>query len=123
LQLQGPDHRETAQALRDGDFARMPITPADRLLLAFVRTLTVEAHRVTDAQVQGLREAGWSDAQIAEAAYEAAFFAFCTRLADAFGITPPAFMDRDGVPAVLGKRAEGLGESVAPETADTGNHP
>ena len=64
-------------------------------------TITRHAHRITDAQVQGLREAGWSDAQIAEAVHVAAFFALCTRLADAFDIKPPAMMDREGVPAAL----------------------
>jgi len=88
--------------LRDGDLTEAPITPEERLLLGFVETVTIAAHRVTDAQVQELRDVGWSDAQIAEAVYVAAYFALCTRLADAFDILPPEFMDRNGVPKVLG---------------------
>ena len=89
--------------MRDGDFERLPVTPAERLLLDFVETLTCRAHRISDAQVDGLRKAGWSDAQLAEAVYVGAFFALCTRMADAFDLLPPEFMDRDGVPAVLAR--------------------
>src|SRR2546423_637537 len=35
------------------------------MLLDFVGTITTGAYRVTDEQVQGLREVGWSDEQIA----------------------------------------------------------
>lgn len=87
--------------LRDGDLSEAPITREERLLLSLVETVTIAAHRVTDAQVQDLRDVGWSDAQIAEAVYVAAYFALCTRLADAFDIMPPDFMDREGVPKVL----------------------
>lgn len=102
--MQGEEYAETAQALRDGDLDRAPITPAERLLLEFVGTLTRHAYRITDEQVQGLRDAGWTDAQIAEAVYDGALFNLFVRLADAFGIHPPPLMDPDGVPkAVTGE--------------------
>lgn len=63
-----------------------PLSEAERALLRFVETVTRHAYRVTDAQVQELREAGWTDPQIAEAVYIAALFAFFNRVADAFGI-------------------------------------
>jgi alkylhydroperoxidase family enzyme len=90
LQLQGEQYEETAEALRKGDLEAAPITPAERLLLEFVGTLTRHAYRITDEQVQGLREVGWSDAQIAEAVYDGALFNLFVRLADAFDIQPPA---------------------------------
>ena len=90
-----------AMALRDGDVERAPIRPAERLLLEFIGTLTRHAYRITDEQVQGLRDAGWTDAQIAEAVYDGALFNLFVRLADAFGIRPPAMMDPDGVPAAI----------------------
>ena len=65
----------------------------------FVETITRHAYRVTDEQVDGLRNAGWSDEQIAEAAYDAALFNLFVRLADTFGIEPPAMYEPDGVPA------------------------
>lgn len=89
-----------AEALRRGD----PVPDLDerhRLLLAFVETITLHAYRVTDEQVQGLRNAGWSDEQIAECVYVAALFNLFVRLADAFGIEPPAAYEPEGVPPVI----------------------
>ena len=90
MQLQGEEYNETAEALRRGDLEAAPVTAAERLLLEFVGTLTHHAYRITDEQVQGLREVGWSDAQIAEAVYDGALFNLFVRLADAFDIHPPA---------------------------------
>ncbi len=87
--MQGERFHPAAQALRDGDLDAAELTPAERLLLEFVGTVTRHAYRVTDEQVQGLRDAGWTDAQIAEAVYDAALFNLFVRLADAFGIRPP----------------------------------
>jgi alkylhydroperoxidase family enzyme len=102
--LQGEQYGPTARALRAGDLEAATITPAERLLLEFVGTLTRHAYRITDEQVRGLREAGWTDAQIAEAVYDAALFNFFVRVADAFDIHPPATWDPDGVPEVLAER-------------------
>lgn len=101
LQQQGGRHQQTAQALRDGDLAAADLTPAERLLLEFVSTLAMHSSQITDEQVQGLRDAGWSDAQIAEAVYDAALFSLFVRVADAFGIKPPAVMEPDGPPRAL----------------------
>jgi alkylhydroperoxidase family enzyme len=102
--LQGEQFSDVANALRDGDLDRAPVSPAERLLLEFVGTLTRHAYRITDQQVQGLRDVGWTDAQIAEAVYDGALFNLFVRLADAFDIHPPAVMDPDGVPAAVTRR-------------------
>ena len=102
--MQGEQFNDVAKALREGDLERTPVSPAERLLLEFVGTLTKHAYRITDQQVQGLRDAGWSDAQIAEAVYDGALFNLFVRLADAFDIHPPAMMDPDGVPAAVTRR-------------------
>jgi len=102
--LQGEQFHPAAKALREGDLDRAGVTPAERLLLEFVGTLTKHAYRITDEQVQGLRDAGWSEAQIAEAVYIGALFNLFVRLADAFDIHPPAIMDADGVPAAAARR-------------------
>jgi alkylhydroperoxidase family enzyme len=99
--LQGEEFVPVAAALRDGDLDRAPVSPAERLLLEFVGTLTRHAYRITDEQVQALRDVGWSDAQIAEAVYDGALFNVFVRLADAFDIHPPAMMDPDGVPRAV----------------------
>jgi alkylhydroperoxidase family enzyme len=99
--LQGEEYGETARAIRDGDLDSAPLAPAERLLLDFIGTLTLHAYRITDRQVQGLRDAGWTDPQIAEAVYVGALFSLFVRLADAFDIHPPARYDEAGVPGVL----------------------
>ena len=99
--MQGEEFSPVAAAIRDGDLDRAPISPAERLLLEFVGTLTRHAYRITDEQVQGLRDAGWSDAQIAEAVYDGALFNLFVRLADAFDIHPAPEYDPDGPPKAL----------------------
>jgi len=96
--LQGEQFGQAAQAIRDGEIDSAGLDRPHRLLLDFVETITTAAYRVTDEQVQGLRDAGWTDEQIAEAAYDAALFNLFVRLADTFGIEPPAMYEPDGVP-------------------------
>lgn len=99
--MQGEQYTDVVKALRDGDLDKAPVSDAERLLLEFVGTLTRHAYRITDDQVQRLRDVGWTNAQIAEAVYDGALFNLFVRLADAFDIHPPAVMDPDGVPAAI----------------------
>jgi alkylhydroperoxidase family enzyme len=99
--LQGEQYSAVAEALRAGDLDHAPITPAERLLLEFVGTLTRHAYKITDEQVQGLRDAGWTDAQIAEAVYDGALFNLFVRLADAFDIHPDPSYDGGTLPPAL----------------------
>ena len=99
--MQGEAFGQVAQALRDGDLDAAQLDRPERLLLDFVATITQHAYRVTDEQVQELRDAGWSDEQIAEAAYDAALFNLFVRLADTFGIEPPAVYEPDGIPRAV----------------------
>ena len=94
--MQGEQFGEAARALRDGDLAAAKITPEERLLLEFITTLTRHAYKITDGQVQGLRDVGWSDPQIAEAVYIGSLFNLFVRLADAFDIHPAAERELDG---------------------------
>jgi len=96
--LQGEAYGPVAEALRSGDLDAAGVDAPHRLLLDFVETITRHAYRVTDEQVQGLRDAGWTDEQIAEAAYDAALFNLFVRLADTFGIEPPAVYEPNGIP-------------------------
>jgi alkylhydroperoxidase family enzyme len=99
--LQGEAFGEVAEALRNGDLDAAHLDRPERLLLEFVGTITKYAYRVTDEQVQGLRDAGWTDEQIAEAAYDAALFNLFVRLADTFGIEPPAMYEPNGIPRAV----------------------
>ena len=67
----------------------------------FVGTISKAAYRVTDEKVQGLRDVGWTDEQIAEAAYVAALFSLFVRLADTFGIEPPPVYEPAGIPKAV----------------------
>jgi alkylhydroperoxidase family enzyme len=97
--LQGEAYGPVAEALRNGDLDAARLDAPHRLLMDFVETITMHAYRVTDEQVQGLRQSGWTDEQIAEAAYDAALFNLFVRLADTFGIEPPGMYEPDGIPA------------------------
>jgi alkylhydroperoxidase family enzyme len=78
------------------------VTPAEKQLLALVDTLTRYAYHITDEQIQGLRDVGWTDPQIAEAVYIGSFFNMMVRIADAFGAAPPPVTDGDsGIPPVV----------------------
>ena len=99
--MQGEAFEGVAEALRNGDLDAADLAPPERLLLEFAGTITRAAYRVTDEQVQGLREVGWTDEQIAEAAYVAALFNLFVRLADTFGIEPPAVYEPNGIPAAV----------------------
>jgi alkylhydroperoxidase family enzyme len=99
--LQGEEYTATARAIRDGDLDRAPLPQAERLLLDFVGTLTRHAYRITDRQVQDLRDVGWTDPQIAEAVYVGALFNLFVRLADAFDIHPNPALETGGVPRAV----------------------
>ena len=93
--MQGADDQATA-ALRRRDIEHAAFTDAERALLRFVQLVTETAYRVTAEDSQLLRDAGWTDPQIAEAVYITALFAFFNRVADAFGLEDPGYASTDG---------------------------
>ena len=99
--MQGKEFEGAAEALRNGDLDAAGLPLHERLLLEFAGTIARAAFRVTDEQVEGLRVVGWSDEQIAEAAYVAALFSLFVRLADTFGIAPPAEYEPAGIPGAI----------------------
>ena len=70
----------------EGRLDEAELTSAERSLLDYVKIVTECASRTTADDVQRLRDAGWSEDQIAEAVYVTAMFAFFNRVADAFGV-------------------------------------
>jgi alkylhydroperoxidase family enzyme len=107
--LQGEQFQGAAEAFRNGDLDAAGLAPPERLLLDFAGTIARAAYRVTDEQVQGLREVGWTDEQIAEAAYVAALFSLFVRLADTFNIEPPAVYEPTGIPRAVTEGAPDTG--------------
>ncbi len=73
-------------AILEGKLDEAGLTTAERALLDYVELVTQAASRTTHEDVQKLRDAGWSEKQIAEAVYVTAMFAFFNRVADAFGV-------------------------------------
>ncbi|MDP9267959.1 MAG: hypothetical protein M3P27_06485 [Acidobacteriota bacterium] len=80
------------QALAEGKLDTNGLTAAEAALLAYVRKVTEAAYKTTAADVDDLRQHGWSDEQIAEGVYITAMFAFFNRVADAFGIPSMGYL-------------------------------
>ena len=81
------------QAIAKGNLDEAGLSPAERALLDYVTKVTEAAYRTTNEDVQGLRDHGWTEPQIAEAVYITAMFAFFNRVADAFGIAPQGYLE------------------------------
>lgn len=79
------------EALARGELAAAPLDEPQRALLQFVELVTKHAYLTTPDDVQRLRDAGWTDPQVAEAVYITALFAFFNRVADAFGLVDPGY--------------------------------
>jgi len=73
-------------ALLTGDLGDASISTPESYLLEFVRKVTVESHKVDDADILNLRASGWDEKQIAESIHVAAMFACFNRVANAFGL-------------------------------------
>jgi alkylhydroperoxidase family enzyme len=80
------------EAILEGKLDDAGLTPAERALLDYVQQVTEDAPRTTPEDVQKLRDAGWSENQIAEGVYITALFAFFNRVADAFGVPPQDYL-------------------------------
>ncbi len=68
------------------DYRRAPIGEKELAMLRYVEAVTLTPSRVTEADVQGLREAGFGDRAILGICQVAAYFAFVNRLADGLGV-------------------------------------
>jgi uncharacterized peroxidase-related enzyme len=95
LHRQGAEEAAVA-AIGRGAIEEAPITEAERALLRFARLLTHESYRNTAEEVQKLRDAGWTEPQIAEAVYITAMFAFFNRVANGFGLEDPGYFALSG---------------------------
>jgi len=68
------------------------LAAADRGLCAFAEKLTREQQFMTQEDVTALRQQGFSDAAIHDAAQVIGYFAYITRVADALGVVPESFI-------------------------------
>jgi len=84
-------------AVAAGDLDHAGLTSAERVLLDYVKQVTESAVHTTPNDVQRLRDAGWTEPQIAEAVYVIAVFAFFNRVADAFGIPSQGYLEMNAL--------------------------
>lgn len=66
--------------------AGVPLTPADRALLAYATKLTLTPGAMGADDVQALRTAGFSNRAIHDACAIVGYFAFVNRIADGLGV-------------------------------------
>ncbi len=64
------------------------LTEAEQAMVTFARQIAKDAAQVTAAQVEALREQGYTDAEIFDIATTAAGRAFFTKVLDALGVEP-----------------------------------
>jgi uncharacterized peroxidase-related enzyme len=88
-----------------------PLEPRERALMAFAERLAVSGDRVTEADVEALRQHGYRDEEIFDVAAAAAARCFFSKLLDALGILPDAVFHRLD-PAL--REALTVGRPVAP---------
>lgn len=72
------------------------LTPAQRSLLVFAQKVTEDSSAISPQDVEGLRDSGWTDLQIAEAIHISALFACFNRVVSAFGLPSQGLLGASG---------------------------
>lgn len=87
--------KETVLAVQQ-DFRNSGLPARDVEMLAYAEKITIDASKVTQSDIDGLRAAGFSDQQISDIALCASFRTFISRFFDAVGTTPEeVYVDED----------------------------
>jgi uncharacterized peroxidase-related enzyme len=73
------------RALQD-DYTKAPISEQDRVMLDFVAQITRDATRISPADHERLRAAGFDDRAILQITLIASWFNYINRVADALGV-------------------------------------
>lgn len=68
------------------DYTKAPITTQERVMLDYVVQLTVDAAKITRADHDRLRQAGFDDKGILQITLIASWFNYINRVADALGV-------------------------------------
>jgi uncharacterized peroxidase-related enzyme len=77
---------EVAAAVREAAVEDMPVDENVRELLRFVQRIDHEAYKIVDADVDRLREMGWTDDELLEAVWTACLFNAIVRMVNTFGL-------------------------------------
>lgn len=78
------------------DWRTAELTPADRAMLAYADKVTREPWKVTRADVDALREHGFSDAGILDICQVVSYFNYVNRMADGLGVELEEGWAREG---------------------------
>jgi alkylhydroperoxidase family enzyme len=70
------------------DYRNAGLTPAEVGMCAFAEKITLNAYKVTESDIAGLRENGFSDEEILDIALAASFRAMFSKVLDAVGAEP-----------------------------------
>lgn len=81
------DNRELVEVIKK-DYRKAALPFSERVMLDFAVKLTAEPQSMTEADIDGLRKAGFDDEAIVEIVQVAAFFNYINRVADGLGIDP-----------------------------------
>lgn len=76
-------------ALRNGDLDTPLLPQTERALLRFAGKVNTASQAINRSDIEITMQAGWSEAQVAEAVHIAALFAAFNRVANAFGLPSP----------------------------------
>ncbi|MBF0678333.1 MAG: alkylhydroperoxidase [Devosia sp.] len=97
--------RDKTLAIQD-DYRTAGLSDQQVAMLAYAEQITLDASRITEADIDALRSVGLTDLNIADIALAASFRNFLSRYFDAVGATvEPEFLDAD--PAVRARMAVG----------------
>ena len=88
--------KDMLAAAMQGNAQAPGIDTAQAALLAFVQKVTDDSQGIRPGDVDILRNAGWSDLQIAEAVHLAALFACFNRVVNAFGLPSQGLLEMTG---------------------------
>ncbi len=96
------------------DFNESALTPAEKVMAAFVRKIALQAHSMTRHDVDELRNHGFSDEEIFDIAAAATVRCFFAKLLDAVGAAPDSVY-AEMEPAL--RRALTVGRDIEPAPA------
>lgn len=75
------------------DFRQAPLSEQNRAMLEYAVKLTVEPGNMVQADVEKLRQVGFTDADILDINQITGYFAFVNRLADGLGVELESFWE------------------------------
>ncbi len=78
------------------DWRTARLDASTEALLAYAERLTTEPWKVGAADVEALRDAGWSDRAINDATQVCSYFNYINRIADGLGVDHESWIDERG---------------------------